>query len=127
MLPHLFPLKTHKPKFTCDTTRCNNRSNFFQAVEYFLVHEVTHVISDRENISNSVELSPRTPSGSVEINYESPKPSTSTPKTGQSRLKTRAEAMLEKVRTQTQTTVTDPLKNAKLWGIPIWTVNKVNI
>lgn len=95
-------------------------------MEYFLIREVTHVISDRESsLNNSFELSPRTPNASVEVNYDSPKPSTSTPKAGQSRLKTRADAMLEKVRSQTQIAVADPLKNAKLWGIPIWTVNKV--
>lgn len=56
-------------------------------VEFFLVREVTHVISDRElNCGNGVTYSSKTPNASVELNYESPKPSTSTPRTGQSRL-----------------------------------------
>lgn len=40
--------------------------------------------------------------------------------------KTRTDAMLEKIRSQSIASVRDPLKDAKLWNIPIWTVNKVS-
>ncbi|GLV35989.1 chiffon [Carabus blaptoides fortunei] len=90
-------------------------------IEVFLVEEVTHVITDRELCSVGVN-SPQLRSVESQGSNESPQGTVSG---GSLRQKTRADAMLEKVRAQATNKPSDPLHSAKQWNIPIWTVHRV--
>uniref|UniRef100_A0A1B6MBB6 DBF4-type domain-containing protein n=1 Tax=Graphocephala atropunctata TaxID=36148 RepID=A0A1B6MBB6_9HEMI len=96
-------------------------------IEQFLVKEVNYVVSDRKDaIALDNHASCSTPGFSP-----SPSPSpllgVSSPVDGlgQKKTKSRAEAMLERVRLQPQTVRIDPLDNARSWNIPIYSIQEI--
>nr|CAD7456204.1 unnamed protein product [Timema tahoe] len=95
-------------------------------IEVFLVEEVNYVVTDRPHWASGSPLpSPSflTPAGPCSVSPAT----TESPGGGQGKhlAKSRAGAMLEKVRLQPQQITLDPLDNASRWGIPIWPLDKV--
>nr|CAD7588391.1 unnamed protein product [Timema genevievae] len=95
-------------------------------IEVFLVEEVNYVVTDRPHWASGSPLpSPSflTPAGPCSVSPAT----TESPGGGQGKhlAKSRAGAMLEKVRLQPQQITLDPLDNASRWGIPIWPLEKV--
>nr|CAD7202549.1 unnamed protein product [Timema douglasi] len=97
-----------------------------ETIEVFLIEEVNYVVTDRPHWASGSPLpSPSflTPAGPCSVSPAT----TESPGGGQGKnlAKSRAGAMLEKVRLQPQQITLDPLDNASRWGIPIWPLDKV--
>ncbi|XP_054286151.1 protein chiffon-like isoform X1 [Macrosteles quadrilineatus] len=96
-------------------------------IEQFLVKEVSYVVTDRKDslsesrpsASCSTPASP-SPSPSPSVGVSSPLDGL-----GQKKTRSRAEAMLERVRLQPQSVKIDPLDNARNWNIPIYSVQEI--
>ncbi|KRT83785.1 hypothetical protein AMK59_3598, partial [Oryctes borbonicus] len=95
-------------------------------LELFLIREVSHVITDREecHTSKGGGFYPRTPQSvtNESCHNDSGNNLENTPTRG--RPKTRADAMLERARKTTTVISKDPLEQARNWGITIWAVEK---
>lgn len=101
-------------------------------VELFLVRDVNYVISDRKDCAAASSVSSNTTLNNCPSVSQSPSASpspspatfTSSPADGlgQKKSRTRAEAMLERVRLQPQRVAVDPLDNARTWNIPIYSL-----
>nr|CAD7392631.1 unnamed protein product [Timema cristinae] len=104
----------------------SNLKSLGATIEVFLVEEVNYVVTDRPHWASGSPLpSPSflTPAGPCSVSPAT----TESPGGGQGKhlAKSRAGAMLEKVRLQPQQITLDPLDNASRWGIPIWPLDKV--
>lgn len=108
-------------------------------LELFLVKEVTHVVTDREEClsgARGVGSNPRTPrtpqkpqDASLGDCHQQQHGSSSSSTPARGRPKTRADAMLERARSNTPTQpyaaqLRDTFKQAKAWGIPVWSIDR---
>ncbi|CAB0010964.1 unnamed protein product [Nesidiocoris tenuis] len=96
--------------------------------ELFLDKDVDYVVTDRENFNSKKRLPlDRTPTPSPLPSFCSVSPATTDSPTdglGNKKTRSRAEAMLERVRQQPQKTTGDILDNATSWNIPVYPLPK---